>query len=136
MKISRDKLLDAISINQRLHIILLQYAHVFAVQVSQTALSNRHFKINQILARWLLMCQDTVDANKFPKTHEFLSVMLAVRRASITEALSYLESKKAIRALRGQIVIASRKELEEIADSAYGVLEREYKHLLGKDRKI
>jgi CRP-like cAMP-binding protein len=130
LKISRDKLLEAISNNQRFHIILLQYAHVFAVQVSQTALSNGHFKINQRLARWLLMCHDRVDANEFPMTHKFLSVMLAVRRASITEALSYLESKNAIRALRGRIVVLNRTLLEEIAEGAYGVSEKEYERLL------
>jgi CRP-like cAMP-binding protein len=130
LKITRAKLMVAIAEFPELHIILLQFAHIFEVQVAQTALSNGHFKINQRLARWLLMCHDRVDSNDFPMTHRFLSVMLAVRRASITEALSYLESTKAIRALRGRIVILNRKLLEEMAEAAYGVPEREYQRLL------
>jgi hypothetical protein len=63
-------------------------------------------------------------------THKFLSVMLAVRRAGITEALTSLESKKAIRALRGRVVVLSRSSLEEIAGAAYGIPEWKYKRLI------
>jgi hypothetical protein len=58
--------------------------------------------------------------------------MLAVRRAGITDALTYLEGRKAIRAMRGRIVILNRACLEEIAGAAYGVSEKEYERLFGK----
>jgi hypothetical protein len=58
--------------------------------------------------------------------------MLAVRRAGVTEALTYLEGKKAIRAMRGRIIILSRKYLEDIAGEVYGVSEKEYERVLGK----
>jgi CRP-like cAMP-binding protein len=130
LRITRTKLLNAISKSQTLSAKLLRYAHTFNVQVSQTALSNGHFTINQRLARWLLMCQDRVDLNEFPMTHKFLAIMLAVRRAGITNSLNFLEGKKAIRALRGRIVILNRACLEEIANGAYGVPEKEYKRLI------
>ena len=63
-------------------------------------------------------------------THEFLSHMLAVRRAGITEALNDLEGKKAIRALRGRVIITNRSTLEELAGGAYGVPEKEYQRLI------
>ena len=93
----------------------LRFAHTFNVQISQTAVANGRYQINQRLARWLLMCQDRVDSHEFPMTHKFLSIMLAVRRAGITDALNLLEGKKCIRALRGRILITDRKCLEEIA---------------------
>lgn len=130
MRISRESLLAVFNQNQALRIALLRYAHVFSVQISQTALANGSFNINQRLARWLLMCQDRIDGREFPMTHRFLAEMLAVRRAGITEALNYLEGRNAIKALRGRIIILNRSQLEDVADGAYGMPEQEYKRLL------
>lgn len=94
LRISRAKLLNSIRKSPSLSATLLRFAHTFNVQISQTALSHGHFTIHQRLARWLLMCQDRVDSHEFPMTHKFLSVMLAVRRAGITDALNYLEGKR------------------------------------------
>ena len=93
-------------------------------------MANGRYTINQRLARWLLMCQDRVDSHEFPMTHKFLSVMLTVRRAGITDALTALEGMKCIRALRGRILITDRKVLEQIAGAAYGIPESEYRRLL------
>jgi CRP-like cAMP-binding protein len=130
LRIGRNKLLKAISERPSLHAPLLRFVHTFNVQISQTAVANGHYTINQRLARWLLMCQDRADGQEFPMTHKFLSVMLTVRRAGITDALTLLEGKKCIRALRGRIMITDRKCLEEIAGAAYGIPEREYQRLL------
>jgi CRP-like cAMP-binding protein len=131
LRITRTKFLKAVSGSSSLQTTLLRFAHTFNVQVSQTAVANGHYHIDQRLARWLLMCQDRADSHEFPMTHKFLSVMLAVRRAGITDALAFLEGKKCIRALRGRIHITDRKCLEEIAGGAYGIPEREYQRLLG-----
>lgn len=130
LRIKRSRLLKAISESPSLQAALLRFVHTFNVQVSQTAVANGHYKINQRLARWLLMCQDRADSHEFPMTHKFLSVMLAVRRAGITDALAELEGMKCIRALRGQILITDRKCLEQIAGAAYGIPESEYRRLL------
>jgi CRP-like cAMP-binding protein len=130
LRLGRTKLLRAIGKSPSLHATLLRFAHTFNVQVSQTAVANGHYTIHQRLARWLLMCQDRADSHEFPMTHKFLSVMLAVRRAGISEALTSLESKKAIRALRGRVVVLNRSFLEEEAGAAYGIPEREYKRLI------
>lgn len=130
LRITRTKFLKAVSESRSLESTLLRFAHTFNVQVSQTALANGHYHIDQRLARWLLMCQDRADASEFPMTHKFLSIMLAVRRAGITDALAALEGKKCIRAMRGRVVITDRKCLEDIAGSAYGVPEKEYERLI------
>ncbi|HUQ35026.1 MAG TPA: Crp/Fnr family transcriptional regulator [Aestuariivirga sp.] len=130
LRISRGKLLKAIQESPSLLKVLLRFAHTFSVQIAQTALANGRNKIYERLARWLLMCQDRVDSHEFPMTHKFLANMLAVRRAGITDALSFLEGKKCIRAMRGHILITDRKGLEEMAGATYGVPEREYQRLL------
>ncbi|MFN7026232.1 MAG: helix-turn-helix domain-containing protein [Pseudorhizobium sp.] len=68
--------------------------------------------------------------DEMPLTHEFLSLMLGVRRPSVTEALHLLEEKQAIRANRGLIIIRNRQKLEGIAGNCYGVPEAEYRRLI------
>jgi hypothetical protein len=69
--------------------------------------------------------------NRFPITHEFISLMLAVRRSGVTLAVQILEGKGLIRAGRGAIEIIDRDGLIEGANGAYGLAEREYERLLG-----
>jgi CRP-like cAMP-binding protein len=131
LRLKARQLGKAFRTSPTLHKVLLQFAHVFSVQVAQTAISNGHNTINERLARWLLMCQDRADSIEFPMTHQFLSHMLAVRRAGITDALNDLEGRNAIKALRGRVVITTRSILEKIAGGAYGVPEKEYERLIG-----
>jgi hypothetical protein len=63
-------------------------------------------------------------------THEFLSIMLSVRRAGITEALHVLEGKMLIRSSRGMVVVIDRQGLQVFAGAAYGLPEREYERLI------
>ncbi|MER9612315.1 helix-turn-helix domain-containing protein, partial [Mesorhizobium sp. M0312] len=69
---------------------LLRYAHAFLIQSSRTALVNGHSKIEERLARWLLMVQDRVEGDKIYLTHEFLATMLGARRPGVTTALQML----------------------------------------------
>jgi hypothetical protein len=55
------------------------------------------------------MAQDRLQDDEVPLTHEFLSLMLGVRRAGVTVALNQLERKGFIRLLRGRIQIADRR---------------------------
>jgi hypothetical protein len=114
-----------------LRTLLLRYAQTMAVQASFTALSNATGNIEQRLARWLLMCQDRSDSNIIALTHAFLSIMLAVRRQSITTALHVLEGRYLITAERNQITIRDRPGLEAFAGGAYGPAEDDYRRLVG-----
>ena len=68
---------------------------------------------------------------RLPLTHEFLSLMLGVRRAGVTEALQSLKQQKLIDTGRNQIVLRDRKGVERIARGSYGVPEKEYRRLIG-----
>lgn len=76
-----------------LHTLLLRYTQTLMNQISQTAACNCLHKVERRFCRWLLMTQDRVDCDSFPLTHEFLSYMLGVRRASVSEvAATFQES--------------------------------------------
>jgi CRP-like cAMP-binding protein len=110
--------------------LLLRYAQCYQIQLAYTALANARYSLSQRLARWLLMCHDRVDGDEILLTHEFLSVMLGVRRAGVTEQLHVLEGLHAIRSTRGLIHVRDRARLEEIAGGCYGVPETEYERLM------
>jgi CRP-like cAMP-binding protein len=131
LRIGADVLKQALQHSPSLHDLLLRYVQVFTIQTSHTALSNGSHKIEERLARWLLMCHDRLDGDDLPLTHEFIAIMLAVRRAGVTEALNILEERGVIRARRGNIVVLDRAGLEAAAGDSYGVPEAEYRRLIG-----
>ena len=106
----------------------LSFAHSFMVQTANTALSNGTGSIEERLARWLLMAHDRLDGDEIPLTHEFLSLMLGVRRAGVTVALNYLEGEGVIGLSRGQIVVLDREGLKASANGTYHELEVEVVH--------
>ena len=102
-----------------LHRELLKAAYAFQTQVTQTALANGRSKIEERLARWLLMADDRIDGDELPLTHEFLSLMLGVQRSGVTLAVQALEQDGLIEARRGRISILNRAELEKKSNGTY-----------------
>ena len=112
-------------------VVMIRAIEAFSVQLSYTALSNAVHDVNVRLARWLLMCDDRIAGSDLPLTHDFIALMLAVRRPSVTTALHVLEGNGFIRAERGLIRIRDRERLEEFAQDAYGKPEAAYRRLMG-----
>lgn len=110
--------------------VIIRSIEGFAVQLAYTAVSNAVHDVTERLARWILMCQDRVRGNELGLTHEFLSLMLAVRRPTVTTSLHILEGNGFIRAERANITVRNRAALEEFAHDAYGKAEREYERLM------
>ncbi len=102
----------------------------FAVQLAHTAVSNAVHEVNERLARWLLMCHDRSRSDEIAVTHELLSVLLGVRRPSVTTALHVLEGEGLVRSLRGSVVMKDRCGLEAFAHDCYGRPEAEYRRLM------
>jgi CRP-like cAMP-binding protein len=130
-RIEAKSLRAAIVESLTLRDMLLRYAHALSIQITYTALSNSVHPIDERLARWLLMCHDRIVGQELELTHEFLSLMLAVRRPSVTTAIHVLEGNGFIRSERRCITIRNRAALEEFAGDAYGRPEEEYRRLLG-----
>src|SRR5207249_161443 len=102
-----------------LHRMLLRYAHRFLIQTTQTALANGRSKIEERLARWLLMANDRVDGEKLTLTHEFLATMLGTARPGVTIAIQELERAGLIAHKRGVISILDRDALEKHSNGSY-----------------
>ena len=129
-------LASALGTSRSLRDLLLKYVQAFGVQTTHTAICNARSRLDQRLARWILMAHDRLDTNLLPLTHEFLSLMLGVRRAGVTEALQMLKTRGLIDNGRSQITVRDRKGLERVAGEAYGIPEAEYRRLLGRPRIV
>ena len=130
-RISAAKLFEAANGSASIRRVLLQYGHAFLVQTMHTAMVNGRNKIEERLARWLLMAHDGVDDDDLPLTHEFLAMMLAVGRPGVTVALNHLEKGGLIQARRGVISVIDRAGLEQASNGAYGKPEAELRRLFG-----
>ena len=101
------------------HRAMLRYVRAFLAQTTTTALANGRSKIEERLARWLLMAADRVGDKELPLTHEFLGLMLGTHRPGVTIALQALETKGLINTRRGGITILNRKALEKKSNGTY-----------------
>jgi CRP-like cAMP-binding protein len=110
--------------------LLLRYMQAQHAFVSQNAACNRLHYLEGRLARWLLLVCDRVESNELPLTHEFMSQMLGVRRAGVTEAANMLQQSGLIRYTRGKITILNRQELEAASCECYEIINGEFARLL------
>ena len=130
MKLSTKVLDEAMAFSPTLRLHLLKYVQAMVIQLS-TSIAAGGQTIEQRLARWLLMCHDRVDDNDIPLTHEFIGMMLGVRRAGVTGAMNHLSEHRLITRRRGTIRIDDRPGLEHLAAGGYGLAEAEYQRLVG-----
>jgi CRP-like cAMP-binding protein len=112
---------------------LHRYTRFLLVQISQTAACNRLHRLEQRLARWLLMTHDHVKANEFHETHEFLSHMLGTDRSEVTIAAGILREAGLISYSRGKVHILDRKGLEAASCDCYQIFFRELTLLRQKE---
>ncbi len=123
---------EALDRSPAMRALVLRYTEALAIQSIFTSLSNAIHTVDERLARWLLMCHDRAESDEMALTHGFLSIMLAVRRTSVTTALHVLEGNRFIRSERGRVTIRDRRALEDFAGEAYGKPEAEYRRLIGE----
>jgi CRP-like cAMP-binding protein len=111
--------------------LLTHYQTAFLYQISQSVACNGLHALRERCCRWLLMTHDRAGQDEIRLTHEFLAVMLGVRRPSVTETLQELQEKGLISYGRGSINIVNRPGLESESCECYRAVTAEYAKLLG-----
>lgn len=109
--------------------LLNRYMHTVVVVGSHSTACNRLHKLEARFCRWLLMSSDGVGSDELALTHEYLAVMLGVRRAGVTEAAAKVAEAGLISYRRGHVRILDRKGLEAMACECYGRTRAEYERL-------
>lgn len=111
--------------------VMFRYTHFLIVALSQSAACNRLHVVEERLSRWLLVSRDCIDSDELTLTHEFLSVMLGIRRAGVTVAANLLRADGLISYTRGRIKILDREGLQERSCECYRLVKAEYARVLG-----
>jgi CRP-like cAMP-binding protein len=131
IKADARPLLEEFDRNKDLRDVLLRYTQALIAQISQTTGCNSLHVLDQRLARWLLEAQDRVDSDDLKLTQEFISNMLGVRRAGVTQAAQKLQERDLIRYHRGHVQILDQRGLEAASCECFRTLTEEYDRLLG-----
>jgi CRP-like cAMP-binding protein len=103
------------------------------VRISQLGLSAacEHFhEIGPRIAKWLLMSQDLAQSSTFLMTHEFISLMLGVRRVGVTTTAADFRRRGLIEYHRGKMQILNRVALKAEACSCYQKNRKIYSSLI------
>src|SRR5688572_23044534 len=111
--------------------LLLRFTHYWTSQLSQSVACNRLHTLDERCARWLLMTHDRVERGTFELTHEFMSLMLGVRRAGVSVAMRQLLEQKIIAYVRGRVRVLDRGRLEEASCRCYQITRAQYQDVLG-----
>jgi CRP-like cAMP-binding protein len=131
LRVDAKVLADQARADGPLRDLLIRYHIYFLFQVSQSVACNGLHAVGQRCCRWLLMTHDRAGSDTFGLTHEYLAIMLGVRRASVSLVLQPLQDRGLIAYHRGSITVADRKGLEEAACECYHLVRDEYDRLVG-----
>jgi len=129
LRLPSGVLMQAMASSPALRTVLLRFARAFTLQTSFAALSNGRLSIEQRLARWILMADDRTAQSCFAITHDFLALILGVRRPGVTLALQALVGKHLIQSNRNEVVVVDRDGLAALSGGGYGPAELEYERL-------
>ncbi len=132
MKIDARLLREEFERNKELRDVLLRYTQALIAQISQTAACNGLHVLEQRLACWLLKVQERVASDELKLTQEFLSHMLGVRRAGVTQAAQKLQESGLISYRRGHVQILDQPGLEAVSCECFKTVRSQYDRLLGK----
>jgi CRP-like cAMP-binding protein len=104
---------------------ILRYANYFQVMVQQHAACNVAHSVKERMCRWILLTHDRAGADTFALTHEYLSVMLGVRRATVTTIARRLKEKGIITYTRGRLVVSDSGSLEAYSCECYRLIKEQ-----------
>ena len=131
LRMRAEDLQTQVSPGTALYDMLHRYTQALFNFISQSALCNRVHSIEQRCCRWLLLSRDRVDSDVFPLTHEFLSQMLGVRRAGVSEVAARLQNAGFISYRYGKITVVDRAGLEATSCECYQLIKVEFDRLIG-----
>lgn len=117
--------------SQALRSVCHSYLLVRLHQLSRAAACERFHMIGPRLARWLLMSQDRARTSTFYMTHEFMALMLGVRRVGVTMAAGALQRSGVIEYHRGRLTVLDRTALAAQACSCYEADKTTHTSLMG-----
>jgi CRP-like cAMP-binding protein len=125
-RVSVDELRRIMNERPQIREALSRYVQAFALHSAQTGFCGVRHRCEQRLATWLCLTCDAMNNAALPVTHGYLSTVLGLRRASITETLIRFEERQLIRKMRGLLNVSDRKGIESECCGCYGLIAKAY----------
>ena len=122
LKPGRDELRRILPVSPHFAASLRRYSGSYLAQIATLGACHALHSVHHRVAFWLLMAHDRSNSHELPLTHESLSELLGCRRASVTEALSWLQNAGVIHCARSHISILDHSRLAEQACECYASL--------------
>lgn len=108
---------------------LLAYVHALLAQSTQLALCSHVHTPQERLSRWLLMVSDSIQADAFDLSVEFLAKMIGSDAHAVAATTDVLRRADLVEYANGRITILNRQELEESTCDCYALIRDEYHNL-------
>jgi CRP-like cAMP-binding protein len=109
---------------------VIRYNQALMSQIMQTTVCNGLHSAEQRCCRWLLMTHDRAGKDEFSFTHEFLAMMLGVRRPTVTLVAASLQNAGLIHYRRGAVTIVDRAGLEAVSCECYETVKSTWRGIL------
>ena len=110
--------------------VVTRYSQAFVALLMQSVACNGLHSAEQRCCRWLLMTHDRIAQDEFPLTHEFLAIMLGVRRPTVTLVMAELARGGIVSHVRGHVRIVDRPGLESASCECYRNIRTVFDRLL------
>ena len=110
--------------------VIARYSQAHLALVMQSIGCNALHLVEERCARLLLMTQDRVGRNEFQLTHESLSMMLGVRRPTVTLVLGTFHKAGIVNNGSKKITVLDRERLQKLSCECYRVVKDTFTHLL------
>jgi CRP-like cAMP-binding protein len=118
-----------VSTRGALHDLMGRYTQVIIAQLMQSTACRVRHQVPQRCARWLLMTHDRMHEQDFNLSHEFLAVMLGVRRPTVSIAAAALQEAGLIRYTHGWVTVRNRKGLRMASCECYSSIRAHFDRL-------
>ena len=109
--------------------LFARYTQATLLQTMQCTACNALHDVTKRCCRWLLQTHDRVETDDFPLKHEFLALMLAVRRPTVTVVLDALQETGVIASRYGRIRVLKRRKLEAASCECYAAIRENFVRL-------
>jgi CRP-like cAMP-binding protein len=108
--------------NAPLRRLLLRFANASVLNAACRLACNSEHNIDQRLARWLLWVSDESARAEFSITHQQIAEIAAIRRPSVSLALSQFQRDGLLRSQHGRLRIINRPGLESVVCRCYWII--------------
>jgi len=118
-RIGQGDFLAAVDGDRQFERLIGRVAQAQRFFVEQQCACNAVHSVDERCARWIMMIHHRAGRDTFSLTHDFLSVMLGVRRATVSQSAMKLQNAGIITYRRGSVKVLSVRKLAEACCECY-----------------